>query len=320
MDRAVRVGAPVIGINDSGGARIQEGVASLAGYAEVFQRNVLASGVVPQISVICGAVRRRCRLQPGDDRLHLHGPGQLLHVRHRSRGGAHGDQRGGDPGGGARRGASTHTRKSGVADLASLNDVEAMAQVRRFFDFLPLSSREQPPSWPTEDPAHRVEASLDTLVPSNPNMPYDMKELITKIVDEADFFEVQPDYAKNIVIGLARMEGTTVGIVANQPLVLAGCLDIDSSRKAARFVRFCDSFNIPILTLVGRARLPAGNGTGIWRHHQARRQAAVRLRRGHGAQGHADHQEGLWRRLRRHVVEGICAAMSIMPGPPPRSR
>jgi len=147
-------------------------------------------------------------------------------------------------------GAVTHTTRSGVADLAFANDVEALLELRRFIDFLPASNRAQPPLRPTSDPRDRVEPSLDTLVPANPNRPYDMKELIDKVVDDGDFFEIQPDFARNIVIGLARMEGATIGIVANQPMVLAGCLDIDSSRKAARFVRFCDCFNIPIVTFV----------------------------------------------------------------------
>jgi propionyl-CoA carboxylase beta chain len=147
-------------------------------------------------------------------------------------------------------GAATHTTKSGVADLAFPNDVEALLQLRRFIDFLPASNKHKPPVRPTADSPDREEPSLDTLVPANPNKPYDMKELIEKVADEGDFFELQPSYAKNILTGFIRMEGTTVGIVANQPMVLAGCLDIDSSRKAARFVRFCDCFNIPIVTFV----------------------------------------------------------------------
>src|SRR5882762_4555587 len=147
-------------------------------------------------------------------------------------------------------GAVTHTTRSGVADLAFENDIETLLQTRRFVDFLPASNREKPPVRPSEDSPERIEPSLDTLIPANPNKPYDMKELIEKIVDEGDFFELQPNYARNILIGFARMEGSTVGIVANQPLVLAGCLDIDSAKKAARFVRFCDCFNIPIVTFV----------------------------------------------------------------------
>ena len=248
MDRAMKVGAPVIGLNDSGGARIQEGVASLAGYADVFQRNVLASGVVPQISVVMGPCAGGAVYSPAmtdlifmvrdSSYMFVTGPDVVRTVTNET---VTQEELGG---------AVTHTQRSGVADLAFDNDVEALAEVRRLVDFLPASNREQPPTRPTADPAERDEPSLDTLVPANPNKPYDMKELIAKLVDEGDFFELQPGYARNIVTGLARIEGSTVGVVANQPMVLAGCLDIDSSRKAARFVRFCDCFNIPILTLV----------------------------------------------------------------------
>ncbi|MBF0267517.1 MAG: acyl-CoA carboxylase subunit beta [Alphaproteobacteria bacterium] len=248
MDHAMKVGAPVIGMNDSGGARIQEGVASLAGYAEVFQRNVLASGVVPQISVIMGPCAGGAVYSPAmtdfimmvkdSSYMFVTGPDVVKTVTHET---VTAEELGG---------AATHSSKSGVADLAFENDVEALLQVRRLVDFLPPSNREKPPVRPTADSSDRLEMSLDTLIPDNPNKPYDMKELILKIVDEGDFFEVQPDYARNIVVGFGRMEGTTVGIIANQPMVLAGCLDIDSSRKSARFVRFCDAFNIPILTLV----------------------------------------------------------------------
>ncbi|KZC98234.1 acyl-CoA carboxylase subunit beta [Oceanibaculum pacificum] len=248
MDQALKVGAPVIGLNDSGGARIQEGVASLAGYAEVFQRNVLASGVVPQISCIMGPCAGGAVYSPAmtdfifmvkdSSYMFVTGPDVVKTVTHEV---VTAEQLGG---------AVTHTTKSGVADLAFENDVEALLQVRRFVDFLPSSNREQPPVRPTADPVDRPEPSLDTLVPANPNKPYDMKELIHKIVDEGDFFELQPNYAGNILIGFGRIGGSTIGIVANQPMVLAGCLDIDSSKKAARFVRFCDCFNIPIVTLV----------------------------------------------------------------------
>ncbi len=248
MDQAMRVGAPVIGLNDSGGARIQEGVASLAGYAEVFQRNVLASGVVPQISVIMGPCAGGAVYSPAmtdfifmvrdSSYMFVTGPDVVKTVTHES---VTHEELGG---------AATHSTRSGVADHAFDNDVEALLQVRRFVDFLPASNREAPPRRPTPDPGDRVEPSLDTLVPSNPNRPYDIRELIAKTVDEGDFFELQPDFARNIVIGFGRLEGSTVGIVANQPMVLAGCLDIDSSRKGARFVRFCDAFNIPIVTFV----------------------------------------------------------------------
>ncbi len=248
MDKAVQVGAPVIGLNDSGGARIQEGVASLAGYAEVFQRNVMASGVVPQISMIMGPCAGGAVYSPAmtdyifmvkdSSYMFVTGPDVVKTVTHET---VTAEELGG---------AMTHSTKSGVADLAFENDVEALLQLRRFMDFLPSSNREKPPVRPTSDGPERIETSLDTLIPDNPNKPYDMKELILKVVDEGDFFEVQPGYAGNIIVGFARMEGRTVGIVANQPMVLAGCLDISSSIKGARFVRFCDAFNIPIVTFV----------------------------------------------------------------------
>ncbi|SEH51922.1 acyl-CoA carboxylase subunit beta [Magnetospirillum fulvum] len=248
MDKAVQVGAPVIGLNDSGGARIQEGVASLAGYAEVFQRNVLASGVVPQISLIMGPCAGGAVYSPAmtdfifmvkdSSYMFVTGPDVVKTVTHET---VTAEELGG---------AITHSSKSGVADLAFENDVVALLQLRRFIDFLPASNREKPPHRPTADIPERIERSLDTLIPDNANKPYDMKELILKVVDEADFFEIQPDYAGNIIVGFARMEGRTIGIVANQPMVLAGCLDIASSIKAARFVRFCDAFNIPIVTFV----------------------------------------------------------------------
>ncbi|MCA1940778.1 MAG: acyl-CoA carboxylase subunit beta [Caenispirillum bisanense] len=248
MDQAMKVGAPVIGLNDSGGARIQEGVASLGGYAEVFQRNVMASGVVPQISMIMGPCAGGAVYSPAmtdfifmvkdSSYMFVTGPDVVKTVTHEV---VTAEELGG---------AVTHTSKSGVADLAFEDDVQALLQLRRFMDFVPASNREEPPVRPTSDPSDRPDWSLDTLIPDNPNKPYDMKELITKVVDEGDFFEIQPEFAKNILIGFGRFEGRTVGIVANQPMVLAGCLDIDSSRKAARFVRFCDAFNIPLVTFV----------------------------------------------------------------------
>ncbi|MCP4327345.1 MAG: acyl-CoA carboxylase subunit beta [Alphaproteobacteria bacterium] len=248
MDQAMKVGAPVIGINDSGGARIQEGVASLAGYAEVFQRNVLASGVVPQISLIMGPCAGGAVYSPAmtdfifmvkdSSYMFVTGPDVVKTVTHEN---VTHEELGG---------AITHTSKSGVADLALENDIEALLELRRFMDFLPASNREAPPERMCDDPIDRAEISLDTLIPPDPNKPYDMKELIEKVVDEDDFFETQPNYAKNIVTGFGRIEGSTVGVVANQPMVLAGCLDIASAIKGARFVRFCDCFNIPILTFV----------------------------------------------------------------------
>ena len=248
MDMAVENGAPVIGINDSGGARIQEGVDSLAGYGEVFSRNIRASGVVPQISMIMGPCAGGAVYSPAmtdfifmvrdSSYMFVTGPDVVKTVTNEV---VTAEELGG---------ASTHTKKSSVADGAFTNDVEAIAEVRRLVDFLPLNNREKPPVRPFFDDPARIEDSLDTLIPDNPNTPYDMKELILKIADEGDFFELQEDFAKNIITGFIRLEGQTVGVVANQPMVLAGCLDIDSSRKAARFVRFCDAFEIPLLTLV----------------------------------------------------------------------
>lgn len=248
MAMAMKNGAPVIGINDSGGARIQEGVAALGGYADVFQQNVLASGVIPQISMIMGPCAGGAVYSPAmtdfifmvKDRSYMFvtGPDVVKTVTNET---VTQEELGG---------ASTHTTKSGVADNAFDNDVEALNQLRRFYDFLPLNNLEKPPVRPTFDKPDRVEKSLDSVVPSNANKPYDMHEVINKIVDEGDFFEIQPNHAANIIIGFGRMDGGTVGFVANQPMVLAGCLDIDSSKKAARFVRFCDCFNIPIVTLV----------------------------------------------------------------------
>ena len=248
MDHAIKVGAPVIGLNDSGGARIQEGVASLGGYAEVFQRNVLASGVIPQISLIMGPCAGGAVYSPAmtdfifmvkdSSYMYVTGPDVVKTVTHEE---VTHEELGG---------ALTHSTKSGVADRAFEDDIEALAMVRRFINYLPANNRTAPPHRRTSDRADRAEPSLDTLVPETTTKPYDIKELILKTVDDTDFFEIQPEHAKNIVVGLARMEGFPVGIIANQPMVLAGCLDIRSAIKAARFVRFCDCFNIPLVTYV----------------------------------------------------------------------
>jgi len=248
MDKAMTVGAPVIGINDSGGARIQEGVESLAGYADVFLQNVLMSGVVPQVSVVMGPCAGGAVYSPAitdlifmvkdTSYMYVTGPDVVKTVTHET---VTHEELGG---------AMTHASKSGVADCVFENDVDTLLQLRRLMDFLPLNNKETAPLIPCEDPPDRQEPSLDTLVPKNPNKPYDMKELILKIADERDFFEIGTDFARNIITGFARMEGTTVGIVANQPMVLAGCMDINCSRKAARFIRFCDCFNIPIVSFV----------------------------------------------------------------------
>jgi len=248
MDMAIQNGAPMIGLNDSGGARIQEGVSSLGGYAEVFKRNILASGVIPQISVIMGPCAGGAVYSPaitdfifmvrGSSYMFVTGPDVVKTVTNES---VTAEDLGG---------AGTHTTKSSVADLAFDNDVLALREVRRLLKYLPASNRTAPPHIKVHDSSIRVEASLDSLIPSDAGVAYDIKELIIKLADEYDFFEIQADFARNIVIGFIRLGGSSIGVVANQPKVLAGCLDVDSSRKAARFVRFCDAFNIPILTLV----------------------------------------------------------------------
>ncbi|MEW4466955.1 acyl-CoA carboxylase subunit beta [Parasphingorhabdus sp. JC815] len=248
LDNAMKVGAPVIGINDSGGARIQEGVASLGGYADVFQRNVLASGVIPQLSLIMGPCAGGAVYSPAmtdfifmvkdSSYMFVTGPDVVKTVTNEI---VTQEELGG---------AVTHTTKTSVADVAYENDIEALLAARDFIDYMPLSNREEVPERPTADPWDRLEDSLDTLIPANANQPYDMHEVIRKMVDEGDFFEIQPAHAANIICGFGRIEGQTIGVVANQPMVLAGCLDINASKKAARFVRYCDAFNIPIVTLV----------------------------------------------------------------------
>jgi propionyl-CoA carboxylase beta chain len=248
QEMAARNGAPIVGLFDAGGARIQEGVDSLAGYADIFLQNVLSSGVIPQISVIMGPCAGGDVYSPAmtdfifmvKDTAYMYvtGPDVVKTVINEDV--SHEDL------GGYR----VHALKSGVADGAFENDLEALTQVRRLLDFLPLSNRDRPPVRQSFDDPEREEPSLDTLVPPNPNKPYNMKELILKVVDESDFFEISSEYAKNIIIGFGRVDGETIGIVANQPQVLAGVLDIDASRKAARFVRFCDAFSIPIVTFV----------------------------------------------------------------------
>ncbi len=248
MDMAMKVGAPVIGLNDSGGARIQEGVASLAGYAEVFQRNVLASGVIPQVSLIMGPCAGGAVYSPAmtdfifmvkdSSYMFVTGPEVVKTVTNEV---VTQEELGG---------AVTHTTKTGVADIAFENDIEALLATREFVSLLPSDNRSGVPELPTSDPWDRIEDSLDTLIPASANQPYDMHELVRKVLDEGAFFEIQPNHGGNILCGFGRVEGRTVGVVANQPMVLAGVLDINASRKAARFVRFCDAFGIPIVTFV----------------------------------------------------------------------
>ncbi len=248
QDMALRNRAPIIGLFDAGGARIQEGVSALGGYGEVFQRNVNASGVIPQISVIMGPCAGGDVYSPAmtdfifmvkdTSYMFVTGPDVVKTVTNEE---VTAEELGG---------ASVHTVKSSIADKGYENDVEAMLQMRRLMDFLPANNLSDVPKLPTKDDPDRVEMSLDSLIPDNPNQPYDMHELITKVVDEGDFFEIQEKFAANIICGFGRVEGQTVGIVANQPMVLAGVLDSDASRKAARFVRFCDCFNIPLVSFV----------------------------------------------------------------------
>ncbi|MCZ6864549.1 MAG: acyl-CoA carboxylase subunit beta [Candidatus Dadabacteria bacterium] len=246
MDLAMQVGAPVIGLSDSGGARIQEGVESLAGYAEIFCRNVLASGVIPQISAIMGPCAGGAVYSPAitdftimvkeTSYMFITGPDVIKAVTHEE---VNSEDLGG---------AMVHNSRSGVAHFAAEDDKDSILLIKELLSFLPSNNMEDPPSIKTEDPSDRRDMGLRTIVPENPNKPYDMKDVVTSVVDEGYFFEVQEHYAKNIIIGFARLAGRVVGIVGNQPNVLAGCLDIDSSIKGGRFVRFCDCFNIPILT------------------------------------------------------------------------
>ncbi len=267
MDLAMKVGAPVIGLNDSGGARIQEGVDSLAGYADIFLRNTLASGVVPQISAIlgpcaggavyCPAITDFIFMVEETSYMFITGPDVIKTVTHE-------EVTKEDLGG-----ATSHNAKSGVAHFSSADDHACLTAVRELLGYLPANNSEDPPVVASSDPADREDEELDTLVPTDPMKPYDIKSIIERVVDEGDFLEVQPAYAKNIVVGFARFGGQTVGVVANQPAVLAGCLDIDASIKAARFVRFCDCFNMPIVTFVDVPGFLPGTGQeygGIIKH------------------------------------------------------
>ncbi|KAI8393619.1 carboxyl transferase [Radiomyces spectabilis] len=248
MDQAMTVGAPIIGLQDSGGARIQEGVDSLAGYADIFQKNVLASGVVPQLSLIMGPCAGGAVYSPAltdftfmvRDTSHMFVTGPEV-VRAVTNEEVTQEMLGG---------AKVHTHISGVAHRTFTNDVEALQGIREFFDYLPLSNRDPVPVRPCDDPLDRMDSALDTIVPTNSNLAYDMKEVINRIVDRHSFFEISPKFAGNILVGLGRMGGQTVGLVANQPLVSSGALDMDASVKAARFIRFCDAFNIPLVSLV----------------------------------------------------------------------
>lgn len=258
MDQAMKMGAPVIGINDSGGARIQEGINALAGYAEIFQRNILASGVVPQISGIFGPCAGGAVYSPaltdfifmtqGTSYMFLTGPKVVKTVTGED---VTQEQLGG---------ASVHTSKSGVAHFSSQTEEDGLRLIRKLFSFIPQNNLEEAPLVRNDDPIDRLENSLNEIIPDSPNKPYDMYEVIGSIVDMGEFLEVHADYAKNIIVGFARFNGISVGVVANQPKFLAGVLDINASRKAARFVRFCDAFNIPLVTLVDVPGFLPGTG------------------------------------------------------------
>jgi propionyl-CoA carboxylase beta chain len=279
MDLAMKTGAPIIGLNDSGGARIQEGVVSLAGYADIFLRNTLASGVVPQISAIMGPCAGGAVYSPAitdfvfmvknTSYMFVTGPDVIRAVTHEA---VSAEDLGG---------ATTHGSTSGVAHFAADGEDECLALIRELMTFLPQNNMEDPPIRPTLDPVDRRDESLQEIVPDQPNRAYDMKDIIRTVLDDRYFFEVQADYAPNLVIGFGRLGGRPVGIVANQPAHLAGCLDISASVKGARFVRFCDCFNIPLVT----------------------GQAALRVLRGDRPQADGDHPQGLRRRLLRHVVQ-----------------
>ena len=295
QDMAMRARAPIIGLFDAGGARIQEGVAALAGYGEIFQRNVLASGVIPQISVIMGPCAGGDVYSPAmtdfifmvkdTSYMFVTGPDVVKTVTNEV---VTAEELGG---------ASVHTTKSGVADGAFENDVECLLQMRRLIDFLPANNSSGVPEWPSADDPDRADASLDTLIPDNPNKPYDMKELILKVVDEGDFFEIAGAYAQNIVTGFGRIDGRTVGFVANQPMVLAGVLDYRRLAQGRALRALLRRLRHPHRHLRRRAGLPARHRAGIRRADQARRQAAVRLFAMHGAADHRHHPQGLRRRL-----------------------
>ena len=246
MDLALQTGAPVIGLNDSGGARIQEGVVSLGGYADIFLRNTISSGVVPQISAVMGPCAGGAVYSPAitdftfmvdkTSYMFVTGPDVIKTVTHED---VTKEELGG---------AMTHNSRSGVAHFLAANDADCLRRIRKLMSFLPQNNREDPPRQANADPIDRQDATLDTVVPAQSNQPYDIKNVILKVIDSGDFFEVQEHFARNLVIGFARLDGRPVGIVANQPAHLAGCLDIDASVKGARFVRFCDAFNVPIIT------------------------------------------------------------------------
>ncbi len=301
MDLAMKLGAPIVGLNDSGGARIQEGVLSLGGYADIFLRNTLASGVVPQISAVMGPCAGGAVYSPAitdftimvrnTSYMFVTGPDVIKTVTHE-------EVSKEDLGG-----AMTHNEKSGVAHFAVDDDRACLTLIRDLLRFLPSNNLDPAPEMATSDPAEREDEALDRLVPASPSQPYDMLDLIHSIADDGDFLEVHQHFARNLIVGFARLGGRPAGIVANQPAHLAGVLDIDASVKGARFVRFCDAFNIPLDHFRGRSRISSRHGAGIRRHHQARRQAAVCVCRGDRSEGDRHHAQGIRRCVLRHVEQ-----------------
>jgi propionyl-CoA carboxylase beta chain len=295
MDLAAKFGCPVIGINDSGGARIQEGVVSLAGYAEIFWRNVQCSGVIPQLSLVMGpcaggavyspAITDFVLMVEGSSYMFITGPDVVKTVT--------GEEVTFEELGGA----ATHAAKSGVAHFIAPDEEACLEDARYLLSFLPQNNIDPPPYAEPSDPAGREDAELDSLIPDDPAKPYDMKDVVSRVVDAGEFLEVHERFAENIVCGFARLNGHPVGVVGNQPRALAGVLDIDSSNKAARFVRTCDAFNIPLVTFVD---VP---GAGMGRHHPPRGEAALRLLRGDGAETGTDHAKGIRRGVRRDELE-----------------
>ena len=309
MDLAAEVGAPVIGINDSGGARIQEGVVSLGAYGDVFVRNVQCSGVIPQISLIMGPCAGGAVYSPAmtdfifmvkeTSHMFITGPEVIKTVTGEE---VEFEELGG---------AMSHNSKSGVAHFAAEDEESCLEDVRHLISFLPLNNLEMPPRVEPYDDPEREDPELDTLVPDDPSKPYDMREVISRIVDDGEFFEVHEHFAKNIVCGFSRLDGFPVGVVGNQPAHLAGVLDIESSEKAARFVRTCDAFNVPLVTFTDVPGLPPRHQPGVGRDHPPRREAALRLHRGDRAEADRGHPQGLRRRLRRHELQAHARRLQL---------
>ena len=313
MDMAMKVGSPVVGLKDSGGARIQEGVQALDGYGRIFYRNVRASGVIPQISVIMGPCAGGAVYSPaitdfvyqveGTSHMFITGPDVIKAVTGED---VTFEQLGG---------ATTHASTSGVTHFVCGSGTEALEEVRYLLSFLPQNNMEPPPYFTPDDSPDRLDDGLDSIIPDSPNQPYDMVDIIESVVDDGDFYQVHEHWATNIVVGLARVDGYSTGIVANQPSHLAGTLDIQASKKAARFVRMCDAFNIPICTFVDVPGVPPRRGAGAWGHHPSRSEVALRVLRGDRAEGYCHHPQVLRRRLpgdersRGGRRPGVCLAI-----------